>query len=937
MKRTNLAAIIALIACCTMSCTNSKNQQIPIDPAVRYGQLDNGLTYYIRHNEEPKNRAEFHLAQAVGATLEEDHQNGLAHFLEHMAFNGTTNFPGKGIINYFESVGLNFGGDINAYTSLDETVYRLSNVPTTRQGIVDSALLVMHDWASGISMHGEEIDAERGVIREEWRTGANAERRMWKKSNSQKYPGSRYAVRDVIGDTAVINNFSYEALRDYYKLWYGPDLQAVVIVGDIDVDSIEAQIKELWADVPARANRGERPIHGIADNKEPIVAIVTDKEAQYTRVELEYKHEPLSREQKLSMQGAHNSLIEGIVSTVMSYRFSEITQKPDAKYIVGASWYTNLTKSKDGFVLINIPKPTMELQATKDLMIEAERLKRYGITKSEFNRAKADIEKQYEKTYNERNNTRNAAYTQEYIRNFLDAEIIPGIEWEYKNIKTLMSEISYKKVNEVASTFVTDENMIISFMLPENANTVIPAKEDVLKVLAEVKAMEIEAPKEDEVNKPLVAETPEMGEISASAKNESLGTTELTLSNGVKVVIKTTDFKQDEILMTATSEGGYSLVANIEDLPSAMFAADVIGNNGIGEFSSVDLQKKLTGKIANVSPSISEFAEKLSGNSSVTDFETMLQLAYLYFTAPRQDDEAFQALLGYLNTAFANKDKDPKSAFRDSISTTMSCHSPRTILVGKNTVAEIDQMKAIAIFEERFANAADFTFYFTGNINANDKATQEAICTWLGGLKTSDAKEKFADTGVRSPKGHVKNYFKRDMEIKTASNRIEYTGAMEYTLANRLNMNVISEILSTRYLESIREKEGGSYGVGVGAYIENKPMNQGKVIMQFDTDPLKQKKLMSIIHKEVDLIIAEGPRADDLSKIKENLLKDYAQDIETNAWWHHTVLYRFYEEGVDYNAEYKNAIEAVTAETIQATLKQIANQKNEAEIVMMPQ
>ena len=936
MRKITFPVLCAVIACCTMSCTNSKTEKIPMDTSVRYGQLENGLTYYIRHNEEPKNRAEFHLAQAVGATLEEDHQNGLAHFLEHMAFNGTTNFPGKGIINYFESVGLNFGGDINAYTSLDETVYRLSNVPTTRQGVVDSALLVMHDWASAITMHGEEIDAERGVILEEWRTGANAQRRMWKKSNSQKYPGSRYAVRDVIGDTAVINNFSYEALRDYYKLWYGPDLQAVVIVGDVDVDSIEAQIKRLWADVPARANRGERPIHQIADNKEPIVAIATDKEAQFARVELEYKHEPLSREQKLSMEGAHQQLIGGIISTVLGYRFNEITQKPEATYVVGGAYNGSIVKSKEAFVMINIPKPTLELQATKDLMIEAERLKRYGITKSEFSRAKSDIEKQYEKSYNERNNTQNMAYTQEYIRHYLDGEFIPGIEWEYTHLKELLADISMKEINKVAQSFITDDNLIISFMLPETATTVIPTKEDVLATLTEVKAMEIVAPKEDELDKPLVSETPKAGKIVSTAKNESLGTDEITLSNGIKVVIKTTDFKQDEILMSAVSEGGYSLVANVADLPSAMFASDVVANNGIGEFSLIDLGKKMTGKIANVSPSISQFSESLRGNSSVVDFETMLQLMYLYFTAPRQDDEAFQALLSLLNTSLANKDKDPKSAFSDSIATTTSCHSPRTVLVNNNTVAKVDQMKAIAIFKERFANPADFTFYFTGNIDANDKAVQKVICTWLGGLKTSDAKEKFADHGVRSPKGMVKNYFIRNMEIKTASNRIEYTGAMDYTLANRLNLSVLSEILSTRYLESIREKEGGSYGVGVGAYVEDKPINQGKVLMQFDTDPLKQKKLMSIIHKEVDQIIAQGPRAEDLSKVKENLLKDYAQDVETNAWWHNTVLYRFYEDGVDYNAEYQKAIEAVTAETIQAALKQIVSQHNEAEIVMMP-
>ncbi len=939
MNKTKFSVIGFAIACCVMSCgEGSKNshEKIPMDPNVRYGTLDNGLTYYIRHNDEPKNRAEFHLAQAVGATLEEDNQNGLAHFLEHMAFNGTTNFPDKGIIDYFETVGVNFGGDINAYTSLDETVYRLSNVPTIRQGIIDSALLVMHDWANGILMLDEEIDAERGVIREEWRTGANAQRRMWKKSNAQKYPGSQYAKRDVIGDTAVINNFSYDELRDYYKQWYGPDLQAVVVVGDINVDSVEARIKEIWADVPARANRGERPIHDVPNNDEPIVAIVTDREAQYTRIELEYKHNTAPREKKLSIEGARQDLIQAIISTVMDYRFKEITQKPDAPYVVGACWYTNITKSKDGFVMLNIAKPSQEMQACKDLMMESERLKRYGITESEFKRAEADITKQYEQAYNERDNKKNMSYVNEYIRHYLDGKYAPGIEWEYKHLKELFSEITLSEVNATAASYITDKNLIISFMLPESANTVIPEKSQVLALLAEVKASDIEAPKSEDLNKPLVATEPMSGTVAEVKKNDAVGTTELTLSNGVRIVTKTTDFKKDEILMSATSLGGWSMVNEIADLPSAMFAADIVQNNGLGDFSSVELQKKLTGKIANVSPNISTYREGFSGNSSISDLETMLQLIYLHFTAVRQDDEAYAALMSMINTSLANRDKDPKTAFSDSIQVTMANHSPRVLLIDQATASKVDQMKALEIFKQRFANAADFRFIFTGNIDANDKATQDLLCKWLGSLPSTQMKETFEDRGIRTPKGDVENYFTRDMEIKTASNRIQYTGGMEYGLVNNMNMKVIGEVLSMRYLESIREKEGGSYGVGVAGFINPLPVAEANLLMQFDTDPLKQKKLISIIHKEVNTIIKDGPRADDLQKVKENMLKDYAQNIETNNWWHNTVLSSYYNYDIDYVADYKSTVEGISSESIKQTLKKLVDQGNEAEIVMMP-
>ena len=545
-------------------------QPLPIDSNVRVGVLSNGLTYYIRHNEKPKQRAEFHIAQAVGAILEEDHQNGLAHFLEHMAFNGTQHFPGKGIINYFESVGVNFGGDINAYTSLDETVYRLSNVPTVRPGIVDSALLVMRDWSAGLSLQGDEIDNERGVIREEWRTGASANRRMWKESNKQKYVGSQYAKRDVIGDTAVINNFSYQALRDYYKKWYGPDLQSIVVVGDINVDSIEAKIKQLWADVPARANRGERPIYPIANNVEPIVSIVTDKEAQQTRIELEYKHDVLPAEAEGTMYAYTLDLFNNLISTILNYRFSEITQNPDASFVGAYGYYGEIVKSKDGFQLIAIPKEGQEKKALNDLLTEAEKVKRFGFTNAELERAKADLLKQYEKIYNERNNRENIAFTSEYIRHYLDKTPIPGIEWEYDMLKLILPQVKVAMLNELAQSYVTDDNLIISFMAPNKETVKLPSKEETLAVVATVKATELVAPKEETMNKPLVSKAPKCGKIKSVTTNEALGTTEWILNNGVKVVIKPTTFKQDEILMTATSKGGLSKVEKLADLPSAI-------------------------------------------------------------------------------------------------------------------------------------------------------------------------------------------------------------------------------------------------------------------------------------------------------------------------------------------------------------------------------
>jgi len=909
---------------------------LPIDSNVRVGVLSNGLTYYIRHNEKPKQRAEFHIAQAVGAILEEDHQNGLAHFLEHMAFNGTEHFPDKGIIHYFESVGVNFGGDINAYTSLDETVYRLSNVPTVRSGIIDSALLVMRDWSTGLLLEGDEIDNERGVIREEWRTGANANRRMWKESSKKKYAGSQYAKRDVIGDTAVINNFSYQALRDYYKKWYGPDLQSIVVVGDIDVDSIEAKIKALWADVPARTNRGERPIYPIENNVEPIVSIVTDAEAQQTRIELEYKHDVLPEEAEVTMYAYTLDLFNNLISTMLNYRFSEITQDPDASFVGAYGYYGEIVKSKDGFQLIVIPKEGHEKQALKDLLTEAEKVKRFGFTNAELERAKADLLKQYEKAYNERNNRENIAFTREYIRHYLDKTPIPGIEWEYDMVKLMFPQINVAMVNELAQSYVTDDNLIISFMGPEKETVEIPSKEEALSIVETVKATELEAPKEETLDKPLVKKEPKCSKIKSIKTNEALGTTEWILKNGVKVVIKPTTFKQDEILMTATSKGGLSKVQNIADLPSAMMAADIVNANGIGDFTAIELEKYLSGKNVSVSPEISGYSEGFSGNSSVKDFETMLKLTYLYFKAPRQDDKSFQALKNMYTTYLMNRETNPKAAFSDSIQMTASNHHPRTVLFDLATLEKVDQARALAIYKERFAIPADFTFMFTGNIDPNDKATQKLIAKWLGGLKSKKKTEDFVDHGVRAPKGEVKNYFDRTMQIHTASNRIQYTDDMAYTLANDLNMSVIGDILDIRYLENIREKEGGSYGVGVGGILRNKPVPTAVLLMQFDTDPEKQAKLMGIIHQEVQTIVEKGPRADDLQKVKEIMLKKFAQNLEQNDWWNNTVLYNYYTDGIDYYNDYKTAVEAVTVVTVQETLKQLVQQGNVIEVVMLP-
>ena len=932
MKRFFLSTLVLALS---LSMAAQQPQPLPIDSAVRVGKLENGLTYYIRHNEYPKQRAEFHIAQAVGATMEEDHQNGLAHFLEHMAFNGTEHFAGKGIIEYFESIGVNFGGNINAYTSLDETVYRLSEVPTVREGIIDSALLVMYDWACGLSLLEEEIDNERGVIREEWRTGAQANRRMWKAINPLKYPGSQYAKRDVIGDTAVINNFTYDALRDYYKKWYGPDLQAIIVVGDIDVDKIEQKIKSLWANVPARTNRGERPLYSVDDNAEPIVAIVRDKEAQATRIQLEFKKSQLPKQLRGTNMAYMQNIAFELVCDMFNNRLSELSMKPDAPFVGAGSYYSELVKEKDAFVAVYIPKQGQEIAAYKDLLTQLEKMRRYGFTNAELERVKKETLAAYEKWYNERATVRNITRAQECIRHYLDDAPIPGEAWEYETMQQLLPALSLDMLNQIAQNLVTDENLIISFQAPEDENVVLPTETEAIELLAAVKNEEIEAPAEETIREDLVEKAPKAGNIKKTNYNDVLDVTEWTLSNGIRVIIKPTTFKKDEIRFMATSQGGRSLVAT-QDLFSAAFATDIVEFGGLADMNITDLQKALTGKRVSISPSINAYSESMSGSSTVKDLETLLQLNYLYFTAPRRDEEAFQTLISALESQLANRDKNPKVAFSDSIQLMSTDYSDRTIIINKEALAKVSLNKALEIYKARFANPADFTFFFVGNIDPNDKNFQMQVRTWLGGLKTNKKRETASDDKVRVALGNQKNYFTREMETKTASNRIQYTSYdMPYNLANDLNMEMIGRILSTRYLESIREREGGSYGVGCAGRMNRRPVAYAQLIMQFDTDPEKQQKLMGIIHEEVMTIVENGPLDKDLQKEKESMLKDFEEDLEKNSFWN-TILNEYYNYNINYVEEYKAAVEAITAETVQTTLKKLVDAGNVFEVVMEP-
>ncbi|HBI80860.1 MAG TPA: peptidase M16 [Bacteroidales bacterium] len=905
------------------------NTPVPVDPNVRYGKLENGLTYYIRRNTEPKQRAEFYIAQNVGAILEEDSQNGLAHFLEHMAFNGTKNFPGKGIISYFETVGVKFGYNINAFTSVDETVYYLSDVPTIREGIIDSALLVLHDWSHFISLLPEEIESERGVIREEWRTGRNAERRMYKQLMPVIYKGSKYAERDVIGDINVINNFKHQELVDYYNKWYRPDLQSIVIVGDIDVEQIETKVKSLFADIPAPVNPAPRPFYELPDNDEPLIGVATDPEARNAMVYLYFKSPATPKEDK-TIEYFRNDMVRELISSMITSRLNELVQKPNPPFVFGASGYFNLVRTKDAFAFFAAPRPDNMLDGVKGIIREAERAKRFGFNASELDRAKSDYMRSLENQLTEKDKQKNEKYVWECIDHFLRGEPMPGIEFEFLFAQQIMPTISIDEINAVAKQLITDKNIIISLMAPQQEGMVVPTQEQLLAALQEVKAENVETYVDKVITKPLVEQVANPGKVKKEKPNNIFGTTEWILSNGVRVVVKQTDFKDDQVVVEAFSAGGTSL-ATIDELPSASMATEIVTSAGVGEFTSSDLEKLLAGKMVNVRPVIGEDYEGFSGEASPKDFETLLQLIYLYMTSPRADEENFNTYMGRMKAFMANAAADPRMAFRDSITVALANHNPRVMPLNLDYLKKVDFGKSIKFYKDRFADASDFTFVFTGNVSPVE--IKPLVEKYLGALPTVKRKDVAKDNGVRPPKGKVENYFTKPMQTAKSSVFVGFTGEIDYTVMNDILADYLTSILRTRYLEEIREKEGGSYGVGVRVALRKFPVNSFVVQIQFDTDPKLRDKLIGIVYSEIEKIKNDGPLADDLNKTKEYMLKEFEQNQRENTYWTNVIRAK-YEDGIDFNNNYAEMVKAVDVKAVKEFAGKVFGQGNVVEVVM---
>ena len=907
------------------------NSPVPVDPNVRVGKLENGLTYYIRKNTEPKQRADFYIAQNVGAILEEDSQNGLAHFLEHMAFNGSKNFPGKRIIEYFETVGVKFGQNINAGTSLDETVYNLSDVPTSREGIIDTAILVLHDWSGFITLDGKEIDSERGVIREEWRTRRSPEMRMNLITRPIMFKDSKYAKRDVIGDLNVINTFDHQVIKDYYKQWYRPDLQALIIVGDIDVDKVEQKIKQVFTDIPKRENPTPRPYFEVPNNVEPLIAIASDPEAQNNIINIYIKRTETASNIK-TLNSKKEDLTRKLITSMFSARLNELVQKPNPPFVFAVSDIGSLVRTKEAFIMVAAAKNGAVLDGFKGLLREAQRVKQFGFTATELSRMKADYLSNIESELKEKDKQKNSKYVSDYVNNFLQGEPIPGIQFDYMFAAGMLPSITIEEINAYVQQLIVDQNMVISITGPKKEGITLPTVEDVAKAIQDVKSEKIEAYVDQVSNKPLVEKLPVSGKVSKVADDKVFGTTEWTLSNGARVVIKKTDFKVDEIQLNAFSKGGVSL-ADIKNLPSASVASEFIPNGGAGEFSNVELTKMLTGKVVSVRPVIGESFEGFQGNSTPKDFETMLQLVYLYFTQPRQDEAAFNTLMDRYKGFLANASTDPRTAFRDSTTVMMGNRNPRVMPFNVQFLEKVTYKQSFDFYKDRFADASDFTFVFTGNINAEE--AKGLIETYLGGLPSIKRKEVAKDNGVRAPKGKVQNYFTKPLQTPKSSVYVALTGKADYNLENIVMIDVIKSILRNKYTEEIREKAGGTYSVGVRASIYDFPEQSFSAIINFDTDPKLRDNMILIVHNEIKNLMTQGPSEDNLLKAKEFLLKSYDQNQRENAYWSNVIRTK-YESGLDINSKYLEVVNAINVEKVKAAAKKFFEQGNVLEVVMSP-
>ena len=925
----------ALLALCFAAPAAAQIAPMPMDTAIRYGHLPSGLTYYIRHNSLPVNRAFFYIAQKVGSVQEDDSQRGLAHFLEHMCFNGSKHFPGNGIISFCERIGVKFGRDINAYTSTDETVYNIDNVPVSSTN-VDSCLLILRDWAGELLLDPKEIDKERGVIHEEWRLRSSAMQRILERQLPQLYPGSKYGHRMPIGLLSVIDSFRPSTLRAYYEKWYRPDLQSIVVVGDFNVDEMEQKIKSTFADLKMPANAAPYQTYPVPDDPKPIYIVDKDKELTAGNIIVMYRHDPLPDSLKETVVAIGNTYIQSLISSALNGRLAEVARLADCPFDDASVDFDGdlLAKTKDAFYLNITPKPGKSSEALETAMQEIERARRYGLTDGELIRAKDDFLSGMEQVYDNRNKQRSPFYVRQYVRHFLEREPLPSIADEYEADKLIAAQVRPQDVNTYFRNAVahTDTNFVVLAVFPDKEGVSLPTIPALQGAVAEACKAKLD-PYVDKVKAGnLVDSLRAPGRITKTEK-APFGYTCLRLSNGARVYYKATDFNDSQIICNAFSFGGWQKTAD-KDLSDDKVFDYVMNSTGLGRFSATDLEKKLAGKQVSTRVSLNYASETISGNAAPKDLRTLFEMLYLHFSGPSNDPDGYQNVISSLRTQLENAAKRPETAFSDSVEATMYDHNPIERRISLSDLDKVSYDNIRRIYSERFASPGDFDFFFTGNINAD--SLRLFAEKYIASLPACKKREPRSRQDIASHSGEIVNRFTRSMETPKTYIFLAYNGYDKYSLKKDIVSDMCGQILRKIYTRTIREEAGISYAVQADASYNYSTRDAYMLEVICPVKPAKADSALLLIRQGLEQVAAAGPDAKDLEDVKKYELKAYADRQLSNGYWSR-LINSMVCYGQDGQTDYVKTVNSVTPDDIRSFLRDTAmKQNNKVTVIMMP-
>jgi zinc protease len=907
------------------------NRPIPADPDIKIGKLDNGITYYIKQNKKPEKRIELRLAVNTGSVCETNGQQGLAHFVEHMCFNGTKNFPSNKIISMLEEMGVKFGAELNASTSFDQTIYMLK-VPTDSILWINRGFQVLEDWAHQVSMDDVEIDKERGIIVEEWRLGLGAQDRMQSKYIPVILKGSRYAERLPIGKVDVIKSFPYDTLRAFYKSWYRPDLMAVVVVGDIDPGLAEAKVKEYFGRIPKAVNPPKRVEFPVPDNTEPLISVVTDKEASGYGATILFKH---PKTDNITYADYRTQLMRSLYTGMLNNRLQEIAQKPDAPFLgAGADYGSFIGRTIENYSLSVAAKENQIEKSLEVVLTENERVRQFGFTATELEREKKDILSNYEKMAKEADKTESRSYAGELINNYLDKESIPGIQKQFEITREFLPGITLEEINNLGQAWITDNNMVALITAPEKEGVRVPTESQVMDIIKKAKTLKIEAYVDKVSDVPLLSEVPVASKIVKRTDDNKFGFTELTFGNGVRMILKSTDFKNDEIVLSAYSPGGTSIYPD-GDIMSATLAATIISQSGLGDYDFTGLQKKLSGNTAKLSPYINDLREGVNGNCSPKDLETMLQLNYLYFTRTRKDESAFNAYLSRLRNMIKPMRSTPQVIFADTLSKIVSQNSPRVVAIPSDAqLNQINLDRSIGIFKDRFADASDFTYLMVGNFKIEEVIP--LLEKYIGGLPSIRRKETWKDVAPGFPKGLVVVDVPKNSEPQSTV-AMMWKGDFKWKDKDRLGFTMLMNILAIKCRELMREDQGGVYGVSFTGSTSKLPRSKYSIQSTWGCNPENIGKLSKTVLDEMKKIKMEGPTEIDLNKVKETLIRDRETRVKENGFWLTMLQNHFIFGDKMYSLEeYKTFVNSFSADGIKTIANKYLNTDSYVQVALTP-